>query len=94
MIAFHGQADVGRRRSLTDDAIVAREPLFIVRGGTGGPKAGAAAAPLALDVIAGGGEHSAEDPEIAWPYGRALVAEANAQGGRDNISAILVRYTA
>lgn len=68
-ISSHGQTDTGRRRSLNEDAILARDNLFVVCDGMGGRKAGEVASQLALDVIAAFVKRSAEDPEITWPYG-------------------------
>src|SRR5712691_3806136 len=69
MISFHGQTDIGSRRSLNEDAIYARDHLFVVCDGMGGRKAGEVASQLAIDVIAGFVRRSGEDPEVTWPYG-------------------------
>ena len=69
MIAFHGETDIGRRRSLNEDTIHARDDLFLVCDGMGGHKAGEVASKVAADTIAAFVERSGEDPEITWPYG-------------------------
>ena len=69
MIAYHGETDIGRRRPLNEDAIFAGDGLFIVCDGMGGHKAGEVASKVATDAIAAFVQHSAEDPEITWPYG-------------------------
>ena len=68
-IFSYGLTDVGRRRSLNEDAILARDNLFVVCDGMGGRKAGEVASQLALDVISAFVKRSGEDPEITWPYG-------------------------
>src|SRR5215470_20097499 len=69
MFSWHGRTDTGRRRTLNEDAIFARENLFVVCDGMGGRKAGEVASQLAVDVIASFVKRSGEDPEITWPYG-------------------------
>jgi protein phosphatase len=69
MISFHGVTDVGRRRSLNEDAILASDNLFLVCDGMGGHKAGEVASQLAVDAIAGFVMRSGDDAEITWPYG-------------------------
>jgi serine/threonine protein phosphatase PrpC len=79
MISFHGLTDVGRRRSLNEDAIYAGDSLFVVCDGMGGHKAGEVASQLAIDVIGNFVKRSAEDTEITWPYGfhRAVSFDGN-----------------
>ena len=69
MIVFHGETDIGRRRQLNEDTILAANGLFIVCDGMGGHKAGEVASKLAADVIANFISRSGEDPELTWPYG-------------------------
>jgi serine/threonine protein phosphatase PrpC len=68
MIQFHGVTDVGRRRSLNEDAIYAKDGLFLVCDGMGGHNAGEVASRLAAETVAGFIRRSVEDPEMTWPY--------------------------
>ena len=98
MISSHGQTDTGRRRSLNEDAILARDNLFVVCDGMGGRKAGEVASQLALDVIAAFvkrkhnlliGERTAEEVKIgigsALPPKELLTMEVR---GRDLVSGL------
>ena len=69
MVAYYGQTDVGRRRSLNEDTLHAQDRLFVVCDGMGGHKAGEVASKLAVEAIAGFIRRSDEDPEMTWPYG-------------------------
>jgi protein phosphatase len=69
MIRYHGETDIGRRRSLNEDTIFAGGGLFIVCDGMGGHKAGEVASKMATDAIATFIQRSDEDPDITWPYG-------------------------
>ncbi len=69
MIVYSARTDIGRRRPLNEDAILAEEELFILCDGMGGHKAGEVAAKLAVDTIASFVRRSGEDPELTWPYG-------------------------
>ena len=80
MITYHGETDVGRRRTLNEDNIFAGDSLFIVCDGMGGHKAGEVASKVATDAIATFVARSSEDPEITWPYG--FEAGASHEGNR------------
>lgn len=69
MIVYSARTDIGRRRPLNEDAILADDELFILCDGMGGHKAGEVAAKLAVDTIAAFVRRSGEDPELTWPYG-------------------------
>ncbi len=69
MITCHGQTDVGKRRTLNEDAILTSDGLFVVCDGMGGHKAGEVASQVAIDAIAAFVRRSGEDSEITWPYG-------------------------
>src|SRR5215469_9421913 len=79
-ISSYGLTDIGKRRSLNEDAILAHDNLFVVCDGMGGRKAGEVASQLALDVIQAFVKRSAEDPEITWPYG--IDRDASFDGNR------------
>jgi serine/threonine protein phosphatase PrpC len=68
MVRFHGLTDIGRRRSLNEDTIHAKDDLFLVCDGMGGHNAGEVASQLATETIAGFIRRSVEDPEMTWPY--------------------------
>ena len=69
MLEFHGETDIGRRRQLNEDTILATDGLFLVCDGMGGHKAGEVASALAADVIANFVKRSTNDPELTWPFG-------------------------
>jgi serine/threonine protein phosphatase PrpC len=69
MLMFHGETDIGKRRQLNEDTILAADGLFIVCDGMGGHKAGEVASKLAVDVIANFIRRSEADLELTWPYG-------------------------
>lgn len=69
MIRSHGQTDVGRRRTINEDAIHAADGLYVVCDGMGGHKAGEVASRLAVETIVRFVERSAEDDELTWPFG-------------------------
>jgi protein phosphatase len=52
MITHHGQTDVGKRRTLNEDAIFAGDGLFVVCDGMGGAPAGEVASEMAIQAIA------------------------------------------
>jgi PPM family protein phosphatase len=68
MVEFHGLTDIGRRRALNEDAIYAKDGLFLVCDGMGGHNAGEVASQLAAETVAGFIRRSVEDPEMTWPY--------------------------
>lgn len=69
MISYFGITDIGRRRALNEDAILAREDVFVLCDGMGGHKAGEVASQLAVDAIDAFVKRSSADAEITWPYG-------------------------
>jgi len=69
MIFYFGLTDIGRRRTLNEDAIYVDGTLFVVCDGTGGPNAGDMASRLATDTIAAFVKRSETDADITWPLG-------------------------
>jgi len=69
VIVWHGQTDIGKRRKINEDSIIASDGLFVVCDGVGGQNAGEVASRLAVETIARFIERSAEDRELTWPYG-------------------------
>lgn len=69
MIEYYGQTDIGKRRSLNEDAVFADGSLFVVCDGMGGHKAGEVASLLAVEAIKSFVKRSEDDPELTWPFG-------------------------
>jgi serine/threonine protein phosphatase PrpC len=69
MMSFSARTDIGRRRTLNEDAIFADQGLFVVCDGMGGHKAGEVASQLSIDALVAFVKRSGEDPELTWPYG-------------------------
>src|SRR5262245_45907480 len=80
MISSYGHTDVGKRRSLNEDAIFTSDTLFLVCDGMGGHKAGEVASQLAVDAISSFVRRSGDDSEITWPYG--FVTDVSLDGNR------------
>jgi PPM family protein phosphatase len=69
MVSHAARTDIGRRRTLNEDAIFADQGLFVVCDGMGGHKAGEVASQLSIDAVAAFVKRSGDDPELTWPYG-------------------------
>jgi PPM family protein phosphatase len=69
-----GHSDVGRRRSLNEDACLvdAESSFFAICDGMGGQNAGEVASHLAMEALFSFIEKSHDDEHITWPYGIAL----------------------
>ena len=69
MLSSSSATDIGKRRKLNEDTVLAAPGLFVVCDGMGGHEAGEVASRLATDVIASFIARSEADPEMTWPYG-------------------------
>lgn len=69
MLSSSSATDIGKRRKLNEDTVLAAPGLFVVCDGMGGHEAGEVASRLATDVIASFVARSEADPEMTWPYG-------------------------
>lgn len=69
MVSHAARTDIGKRRTLNEDAIFADQGLFVVCDGMGGHKAGEVASQLSIDAIASFIKRSGDDLELTWPYG-------------------------
>lgn len=80
-LRFAGRSDVGARRPLNEDAVLARFPVFLVADGMGGHAGGDVAAATAIDGFGGLGQQPATVDQVESAIAVVREAVAAASGG-------------